>query len=245
MNSLSWFESWFNSPYYHVLYSHRSEAEARDFIRRIVLKLNLQPQAKVLDIACGKGRHARTLHALGLEVDAFDLSENSINEAKKTEVEGLHFYVGDMRKPFKENHYDAAFNLFTSFGYLANDKENSEAFTASVTNVKKGGCFIVDYLNAARSLAQLVPSETIEKEGIIFQIRRHFDGKFFKKTIEFEAEGQRFHFEESVRGFMLEDFEKMAEKAVGKISRMWGNYNLDPFQTASSDRLILEIKHQD
>ncbi len=245
MNNLSWFESWFNSPYYHLLYSHRSEAEARDFIRRIVLKLGLAQGAKVLDIACGKGRHARTLHTLGLEVDAFDLSENSISEAKKTESPGLHFYQGDMRKPFKEGYFDAAFNLFTSFGYLANDKENSDAFTASLKNVKKGGYFILDYLNAARSLAQLVPTETIEKEDITFHIRRHFDGKFFKKIIEFEANGERFHFEESVRGYMFEDFEKMAERAGGTISHIWGNYNLDSFETASSDRLILEIKHQD
>jgi len=245
MNNLSWFESWFNSPYYHVLYSHRSEAEARDFISRIVNKLNLHQGDKVLDIACGKGRHAKTLHALGLYVDAFDLSENSIIEAKKFESTGLHFFEGDMRKPFKENHYQAAFNLFTSFGYLSNDKENSEAFTASLVNVKKGGCFVIDYLNAARSLAQLVPSETLEKEGITFNIRRHFDGKFFKKVIEFEAEGEPFHFEESVRGYMLEDFQKMAERAGGTISRMWGNYKLDSFETASSDRLILEIKHKD
>lgn len=245
MNTLSWFESWFNSPYYHLLYSHRSEAEAKDFISRIVLQLGLPQGSKVLDIACGKGRHARTLHALGLEVDAFDLAENSIAEAKKSETDGLHFFEGDMRKPFREAYYDAAFNLFTSFGYLANDKENNEAFTASLANVKAGGCFILDYLNAARSLAQLIPSETIEKEGIVFHIRRHFDGKYFKKSIAFEAEGSKFQFEESVRGYMLEDFEKMAERAGGTITNMWGNYQLESFDTATSDRLILEIKHQD
>jgi hypothetical protein len=48
-----------------------------------------------------------------------------------------------------------------------------------------------------------------------------------------------------VRGYMLEDFEKMAERAGGTITNMWGNYQLEPFDTATSDRLILEIKHQD
>ena len=58
MNESSWFESWFNSPYYHLLYRDRDESEARPFIECLTQHLQLPPRARVLDLACGKGRHS-------------------------------------------------------------------------------------------------------------------------------------------------------------------------------------------
>ncbi|MFN3940966.1 MAG: YkgJ family cysteine cluster protein, partial [Chitinophagales bacterium] len=79
--------------------------------------------SKILDLACGKGRHSIYLNQLGYDVTGADLSENSIKEASKFANEKLHFKVHDMRIPFEEK-YDAIFNLFTSFGYFENDADN-------------------------------------------------------------------------------------------------------------------------
>ena len=54
---MSWFINWFDSPYYHILYKNRDEKEAEFFIENLVQYLNLKKRSKLLDIACGKGRH--------------------------------------------------------------------------------------------------------------------------------------------------------------------------------------------
>ena len=113
----NWFEEWFDSPYYHLLYCNRSAEEAESFIKKLTQKLDLRKGAKVLDVACGKGRHSRTLASLGYDVTGIDLSANSIAFAKNFENAHLKFEVFDMRKTYAAQKFDYVFNLFSSFGY--------------------------------------------------------------------------------------------------------------------------------
>ena len=75
------------SKYYHILYQNRDEKEAEFFIENLVQYLNLKKRSKLLDIACGKGRHAKHFNTLGLDVVGIDLSSNSITTAEKDENE--------------------------------------------------------------------------------------------------------------------------------------------------------------
>ena len=77
--------------------------------------LKLPKDSKVLDIACGKGRHAKAISEHGYHVVGTDLSPNSIAEANKLASENLSFFVQDMRERFRQNEFDAAFNFFKSF----------------------------------------------------------------------------------------------------------------------------------
>ena len=109
-----WFQEWFNTTYYHILYQDRNDEEARYFMRNLTHYLNLKPQDKILDLPCGKGRHAVYLNSLGFDVIGADLSENSIAYAKQFENDTLKFKVHDMRHSFQKK-FDAIFNLFTRF----------------------------------------------------------------------------------------------------------------------------------
>src|SRR5690554_6086437 len=82
----NWFVKWFDTQYYHILYKDRDYQEAGMFIDNITSYLNLPENAKVLDLACGKGRHSVYLNKLGFEVTGADLSENSINQAQKNKT---------------------------------------------------------------------------------------------------------------------------------------------------------------
>ena len=53
-----WFHNWFNSPYYHILYTHRDEEEAEFFLDNLCAYLTPKDQSTILDIGCGRGRHA-------------------------------------------------------------------------------------------------------------------------------------------------------------------------------------------
>jgi len=113
-----WFESWFDTKYYHILYKNRDYTEAEKFISKLIDFLNPEPDSKFVDIACGRGRHSVYINRLGYSVVGYDLSEESILEAKKHSKKDLKFYTHDMRQIFRTNYFDFALNLFTSFGYF-------------------------------------------------------------------------------------------------------------------------------
>ena len=115
---MQWFENWFNTPYYHLLYGNRNYEEAAFFVDNLLQHIDLPKHARCWDLNCGKGRHSVYLHKKGYEVIGTDLSEQSIQEAKHNESESLHFYKHDMRNLFYANYFDVVFNLFTSFGYF-------------------------------------------------------------------------------------------------------------------------------
>ena len=119
LNEAHWYETWFDSPHYHTLYGHRSQDEAEHFIQHLHSKLGWN-KLHLLDLACGKGRHASSAAKLGHQVVGLDLSSNSIQAARNVHgaEKGLSFVEGDMRH-FKLNHvFDGILNLFTSFGYF-------------------------------------------------------------------------------------------------------------------------------
>src|SRR5438105_8285939 len=117
---MQWFADWFNSPYYHLLYNKRDDTEAGIFIDNLCHKLSFRDEAKVWDLACGKGRHSFVLRSKGLNVTGTDLSPESIAFANSHKKDGMDFLVHDMREHFRTGYFDAVFNLFTSIGYFEN-----------------------------------------------------------------------------------------------------------------------------
>lgn len=101
-NKIDWCSTWFNTDYYHLLYAHRNNDEAELFIKNLILNLRIPEGAKVLDIACGKGRHACILSKYHLKVWGIDIASNSIEEAKKNSHPAITFEVFDMRNVYKK-----------------------------------------------------------------------------------------------------------------------------------------------
>ena len=239
---MSWFAHWFDSPYYHILYKNRDEKEAEFFIDNLISKLQLNKGSKLIDIACGKGRHATYFNKKGMDVVGIDLSENSIAVAKKMENSNLQFSVHDMREVFQENHFDIATNLFTSFGYFEDAEDEQKTINAMAKNLNSGGILILDFLNAKKAIANLVEQEKKDVDGIIFNISKKFDGKHIIKNIAFSDKGKDYHFQEKVKALSLAEFSVFIDTAGLKIIDIFGNYNLENFDATSSDRLILICK---
>ncbi len=245
---MAWYKDWFNSKYYHTLYGKRNDEEAEAMLLNLLNILNLKPKQKVLDLACGKGRHSKFLASKGLNVWGIDLSENSIECAKTYENEHLKFEVHDMRKVYKPQYFDAVFNLFTSFGYFESFTDNLQTLKAVNENLKHNGLFIQDYLNADYVKANIKEYHEQEIEGIKFKIRKKIEfcaeteSEMVVKTINFNADNEYFHFEEKVSLFTLSDFEAMYSMAGLEIENIYGNYQFEPFNNQLSERLILISK---
>lgn len=96
-----WYQSWFDTPYYHILYQQRNYDEAQRFIKNLVAYLKINENQNILDLACGKGRHSIFLNSLGYNVTGVDLSKQSILEASKSTNARLKFMIHDMRYPLE------------------------------------------------------------------------------------------------------------------------------------------------
>jgi SAM-dependent methyltransferase len=237
-----WFSTWFDSPYYHILYHNRDVQEAEAFLDRLLAFLHPKPHEKILDLACGKGRHAIYLHQKGLDVTGLDLSAKSIAHAKLYENEHLHFDEHDMRLVYKPEHFDFILNLFTSFGYFDNETENVVALDATAKSLKHGGKLVVDFMNTDKIISNLVAEEEKEVRGINFRIRRGVENGFIVKTIRFCDEGETYQFEERVRALREEDFLEYFQMVQLRLVEVFGDYNLNPFDCEKSDRMIFVLK---
>lgn len=236
---MNWFEEWFNSPYYHQLYCNRNESEAENFIERLSVFLKIPKGAKVIDVACGKGRHSKTLAKLGFDVTGIDLASNSITAAKQFENEHLKFAVHDMREVYRTNEFDFVFNLFSSFGYFENSEDDARAIEAMYKNLKPAGTLVLDYLNTEWVVKQIKPRDIIQRDDVQFHIQKKIENGFIKKRIEFLADGVNHHYEETLKVINRFKFEEMLKQAGFEIKKVFGDYDLSEFVAASSPRLIL------
>jgi SAM-dependent methyltransferase len=236
---MSWFESWFDSPYYHLLYQHRNEDDARAFLDHLVEYLKPPPGSSILDLGCGKGRHSLYLNRKGYTVTGIDLSEQSIRHCLQYENDTLSFFVHDMRHLFRVNDFDFVLNLFTSLGYFDNRSENNTVIRNAGLALKRNGVLVIDYLNSNYVKENLVEQENIVVEQVNFNITRSFTDGFFVKNIKFDDRGEKFNFTEKVAAFSLDDFRTFIMSNNMSLVTLFGNYDLQPFDEQHSPRLII------
>ena len=241
---MSWFEDWFDSPLYDALYADRDREEAETTVS---LLTNYIPQPQfysLLDLGCGRGRHAITLAEKGYEVTGVDLSPKSIQAARESanerQLKNVTFHIGDMREPLQAE-FDGVLNLFTSFGYFEDDRENLNVIKNMASMTRTGGRVIIDFLNADKVTHSLKPEEQGEVNGAQFSIRRFIEDGTIVKEITFNKIGNQrcVKFEERVKAYRLEWFEQaFAENGVSLL-HVFGTYTGEPFDPQNSPRLLM------
>ncbi|MCX6210558.1 MAG: class I SAM-dependent methyltransferase [Bacteroidetes bacterium] len=245
MQSQEWFSNWFNSHYYHLLYNNRDEIEANTFISKIIHYLKPLPNSRMLDVACGKGRHSKALSEMGFDVIGIDLSEESIKEAKLSESRQLHFYKHDMRLPFYINYFDIVFNLFTSFGYFRTQREHNNAIRSITQGIKQNGILVIDYLNTHFEENNFTSSIEKEIDKLKFIITKWQTETHFYKQIQVadSTNGLPRHLStERVAKFSLGDFNEMLSLQNMQIQQVFGDYNLNEYHINTSPRMIILAK---
>ncbi|MGB3618065.1 MAG: methyltransferase domain-containing protein [Catalinimonas sp.] len=235
----TWYTEWFDSPYYHLLYQNRDDQEAQRFIDHLVRYLDVAYGHRLLDLACGKGRHAIYLNKLGFNVMGVDLSRSNIALANWFINERLKFRVHDMRRVVKPNYFHFILNLFTSFGYFDDPADDEQAMHAAAQGLLTNGRLIVDFMNTPKVLRELTPVETKEMQGVVFRLERKLVDDVIVKRIRFEDEGRAYDFQERVRALHLLDFERLMQGAGLRVEGVFGDYRLGPYDAERSDRIII------
>ncbi len=233
-----WYSSWFDTPFYHILYKDRDDKEAQSFMDALTYYLNISQNSTILDLACGKGRHSLYLNSIGYDVTGLDLSKQSISEAKQKENGRLCFDVHDMSKPYFRQ-FDTVFNLFTSFGYFDCDEDNLNTIKAIKANLKPNGIGVIDFMNIDVVKNSLKQGDIKTVNGIDFYLKRSVKNGYIVKDIAFNFKGQDFNFYERVKAFSLNDFKTMFEQAELTLLDVFGDYQLNTFNKQNSERLIM------
>lgn len=237
-----WFEEWFNTRYYFLLYQNRNDAEARAFLELLVRQCRIPEHSAVLDIACGKGRHSKVLAELGMHVCGIDLSANSIEQASMLAGNSLEFHVHDMRIPFAEGRFDVVVNLFTSFGYTDNESDDLDTLHAAYTALKPGGMIIQDYLNAAPVLKHLPETSSVHRDGIQFHTKKYLQQPFIVKEIEVLDGSKKLDYREQVKVYSVEKLMELHQKAGFTVEAIFGNMKLESYSEEHSPRIILKSR---
>ncbi|MEO5681347.1 MAG: class I SAM-dependent methyltransferase [Chitinophagaceae bacterium] len=240
-SSAEWFRDWFNSPYYHQLYFNRDEAEAASFITKLLAHLQPPAGSILVDVACGRGRHAKILAAGDYDVTGIDLSAENIAFAQALESPTLHFYQHDIRLPYWMGYYNYAFNFFTSFGYFRTEREHYNAIRTIAQSLKSGAVLVMDYLNVHYAEDNLIHKSDKEMEGVNFHLTKWFDEThFYKKIIvEDDALETPLEFTEKVAKFSLGDFNDMFAFHHLQMQEVFGDYQLGSYDVKKSPRLIM------
>jgi SAM-dependent methyltransferase len=241
MTAKAWYTEWFNSPFYHQLYFHRDDSEAQRFIRNLIAHLRPAPGARVLDVACGRGRHSRFLAEQGLDVTGIDIAPDSISYAQQFEHEHLHFYQHDMRLPAWINYFDYAFNFFTSFGYFPTRREHDDAMSTIAKSLRTGGTVLFDYLNVHYVEEHLVHNEEQRIGDTRYEIHRWMDEHhFYKKiTVTDPSVDQPLSYTEKVAKLSLGDFTDMLSFQKMQVVEVFGDYDLGAYDVRKTKRMIV------
>ena len=238
---MPWYQDWFDSDAYELVYDQRDLRDARRLADLIERAATPASGAALLDVGCGRGRHARILAARGYTVTGVDLSERALDVARRrAEQEGLavRFQQADMRALPFEAAFDGVVNLFTTFGYFADEADHGQAVAEMARALRPGGWLVQDFLNVPYALDHLVPDDEREADGIRIAQRRWAEDGRLNKEITLHHNGDTHTFTESVRLLDAHDFERMYEAAGLQTTARFGDYDGGP-HTPASPRLIL------
>jgi SAM-dependent methyltransferase len=225
------------------VYRQRDEADAKRLLGLVLDHTRLETGSTILDMACGRGRHAKLLAEAGFQVTGVDLSERAIRDARdmaRSAALDILFEVGDMRAYRCDEPFDMVVNLFTSFGYFDEDADDQKAVHVMAQALKRSGWLVQDFMNGAYWRAHFVPEDERQESGLRIRQRRWLENERLNKEIILDDEetGREHRFTESVRLYGVDDFERMYHQAGLRIDRLYGGADGRPLDDEAPRMII-------
>lgn len=244
MTGTPWWETFFG-PDYLKQYEQVPAPEEVDGIEKI---LRLRPGSRVLDLACGAGRHAIELARRGHEVVGYDLSAALLKEARAAARRArvkVAFVRGDMRETPYAGTFDAVVNMFTSFGYFDRVEDDRKVLAGVARVLRRRGKFLMERFNR-EALAYELPMQgwRILDDGSVILQEDTFDvlrGRYDTRQIVIDRHGTRDH-RGSVRAYTLPELKDLFESAGLPIHKVLGGLDLSPYLARSRRIVILAVK---
>lgn len=131
------------------IFSEHSWENAPQQVTDVIALLGIEPGMAVLDLPCGVGRHSLELARRGFSVTGVDRTAAYLQTAsEKAAGEGLELELirADMREFSRPEHFDAALNLYTSFGYFEDPAEDCLVAQNLFRSLKPGGALVMEMM---------------------------------------------------------------------------------------------------
>ncbi len=202
----------------------RAEREVA-FLRQ---QLGIARGTRVLDVACGHGRHALRLAAAGARVVGLDVSAFHLSLARGTSpADGPRWVRADMRRlPFAEGSFDVCYSMFTSFGYFADAAEDDQQLREMVRVLVPGGRVLIDVVSRDHVVRSFSPAHVVHLEdGGLFIEERRLDlveGVIHTEYTHAAASGQIRRHVVQVRAYTATDLVRLLRAAGCELDAAFG-----------------------
>jgi len=216
-------------------------------VQFIIDVLNLPPNAKILDLYCGYGRHAIELAKRGYRIVGFDSSESFLDIARRNaradKVE-LEFVLGDMREIGFTAEFSAVINMFAAFGYFT-DEENADIISKVSRALEPGGQFLIDLLNREWMINNSLNRYWRHPSGeyvLSYKVDLIKGLTYMKRTLINQIEDTKKEYEFSLRAYSLQEMEAVIAAAGMKIIAVFGGFDRRVYDANSPRMIILAEK---
>lgn len=241
--SQDWYRTAFQSEYQKV-YIHRDIRQVAIEVEFAKFALTLTSQDRILDLACGAGRHSAVFAKQGFDVCGCDYSLDLIRSAHERTPSGFANYIQwcDMRTlPYPDATFDCVVNFFTSFGYFESDDENMQVLGEIRRVIKPAGRFMLDFFNVVRVIKDLKPLTEREVEGVFIREERVFaaETKRLEKKVWLSGKGIDKTYTESVRAYTLPELSELLSRTGFRIYQTYGSFSAEPYCEAAPRLLIV------
>ena len=157
--------------------------------------LGLPTGARLLDAACGQGRHSHLLAEAGFHVDGVDLSPTLLARARARGTRPmLEYHRIDMRQlpPSWTNHFDGVLNLFTSFGFFVDPADDQRVLGEFGRVLKPGAVLLWHGGSRDGVMARFLERDWWEtSDGTLHVQERRFDPLSGILTVESRWQGPK------------------------------------------------------
>lgn len=172
-----WWQTYFDDDFLELYRPHLPRRRTRREVAGVQEMLGLPVGSKILDLACGWGRHTLPLTEAGYRVCGLDRSEFLLSRARDRAGSPVEapFICGDMRQLPLRPDFDAVLSLFSSLGYFLDDAEDLRVLTAVRTALVPGGLFLLDTMHRDRVVRDFVQRDWWEAGGRAVRVERDFD----------------------------------------------------------------------
>ncbi len=236
-----WYEEYFG-PDYLIIDVQEKTANELKFLRKI---LKLRKGTKMIDLACGYGRHLESLVKSGIDVIGCDLSQFMLTEAqkrlKRNGFKKKRLVRCDIRNlPFTKV-FDCACNMFNSFGYFEKEDDNFRVLTSIAKALKPGGFFLLDLSNRDFVLRSLTKKDWFVRNGAVVLEKKYFDSVKNRTEIDvnvIDKKGKR-DYHHSIRIYSYTEISMLLEAAGFNVMAVFGGFHGEQFDWNHDRMLIL------
>ncbi len=204
------------------------------------------PPCRVLDAACGFGRHAVRLASAGYDVVGVDSSPHQLSLAREAAEQrgvAVEFLQIDMADMAFGRQFDAVLNLSTAWGYSEDDEENLETLRAMVRSLRPGGIFVMEIAHRDAIVAHYASRDWRElDDGTIVWISRSFDPVAGVNVVVHRwrtPDGSEYQREHRVRLFTPTEIDRLF-RAAGLVPTEWyDGFSLRNLRLGGSNHLLV------